>query len=416
MTYRIAAIDIHKKVLMVVVATAAAEVADAAGEALEFTCRQFGTGALERQHLVSWLQRQGVTEIVMESTAQYWKPIWLELEPHFQKLHLAQAQSNRAPRGRKHDFKDAKRLARRLLAGELSLSYVPEPEQRLWRIMTRGKQQLVRERIRIRNRMEALLEEMQIKLDSVISDLLGVSGRRILKALSEGETDPNRLAQLGDERLKCSQEELADALRGHPTPTHISMLKLYWEHVELMDRQIADLDRLVAQALKPYEEAVQRLAEVSGFGVDSAQQLIAEVGVLADAFPSAGQFSSWVGTCPGSNVTAEENHSSRSPKGNKFARRLLNQAANAAIKKKGSHFQNIFRRFVGKLGYQGAVWVVAHRLTRLVWLILTRQVRFVEQGEETNPKAKLRRAQKLARALRRLGYQVSLTPIQPAQA
>ena len=149
-----------------------------------------------------------------------------------------------------------------------------------------------------------LLEEMQIKLDSVISDLLGVSGRLIL-------------------------------LRGNPTPTHISMLKLYWEHVELMDRQIEDLDRLVAQALKPYEEAVQRLAEVSGFGVDTAQQLIAEVGVLADAFPSAGQFSSWVGTCPGSNVTAEENHSSRSPKGNKFARRLLNQAANAAIKKKG---------------------------------------------------------------------------------
>lgn len=416
MTYKIAAIDIHKKVLMVVVATAAAEVADAAGEALEFSCRQFGTGALERQHLVSWLQQQGVTEVVMESTAQYWKAIWLELEPHFQKLHLAQAQSNRAPRGRKNDFRDAKRLARRLLAGELSLSYVPEPKQRLWRIMTRAKQQLVRERGAIRNRMEALLEEMQIKLDSVISDLLGVSGRRILKALSEGETDPKRLAQLGDERLKCSPAVLADALQGTPTPTHISMLKLYWEHVELLDRQIVDLDGLVAQALKPYEEAVQRLAEVSGFGVDSAQQLIAEVGVLAEAFPSAAQFSSWVGTCPGSNVTAEENHSSRSPKGNKFARRLLNQAANAAIKKKGSHLQNVFRRFVGKLGYQGAVWVVAHRLTRLVWLILNRQVRFVEQGEETNPKAKLRRAQKLARALRRLGYQVSLTPIQPAQA
>jgi transposase len=401
---------------MVVVATAAAEVADAAGEALEFSCRQFGTGALERQRLVSWLQQQGVTEVVMESTAQYWKAIWLELEPHFPKLHLAQAQSNRAPRGRKNDFRDAKRLARRLLAGELSLSYVPEPEQRLWRIMTRTKQQLVRERIRIRNRMEALLEEMQIKLDSVISDLLGVSGRRILKALSEGETDPNRLAQLGDERLKCSQAELADALRGNPSPTHIGVLKLYWENVELLDRQIADLDRLVAQALKPYEEAVQRLAEVSGFGVDSAQQLIAEVGVLADAFPTAGQFSSWVGTCPGSNVTAEENHSSRSPKGNKFARRLLNQAANAAIKKKGSHFQNVFRRFVGKLGYQGAVWAVAHRLSRLVWLILNKQIRFVEQGEETNPQAKLRRAQKLARALRRLGYQVSLTPIQPAHA
>jgi transposase len=216
--------------------------------------------------------------------------------------------------------------------------------------------------------------------------------------------------------LKCSQEELADALRGHPTPTHIAMLRLYWERVELIDRQIEDLDRLAAQALKPYQEAVLRLAEVSGFGVDSAQQLIAGVGVLADAFPSAGELSSWVGTCPGSNVTAEENHSSRSPKGNKFARRILTQAANAAIKKKGSHFQNVFRRFVGKLGYQGAVWVVAHRLSRLVWLILNKQVRYIEQGEETNPKARRRRVQKLTQSFRRLGYEVSLTPIQPAQA
>ncbi len=151
-----------------------------------------------------------------------------------------------------------------------------------------------------------------------------------------------------------------------------------------------------------------RLAEVNGFGVDSAQQLIAEVGVLADAFPSAGQFSSCLGTCPGSNVTAEENYSCRSPKGIKFARRILTQAADAAIKKKGSHFQNVFRRFVGKLGYQGAVWVVAHRLSRLVWPILNKKVRYVEQGEETNPKAKRRRAQKLT--------QVILKPIQPAPA
>lgn len=413
MTYRIAAIDIHKKALMVVVATVAAEVTDGAGQAMEFGCRQFGTGALERQHLVSWLGQQEVSEVVMESTAQYWKPIWLELEPHF-KLHLAQAQSNRAPHGRKNDFRDAKRLARRLLAGELSLSYVPEPEQRLWRMMTRGKQQLVRERTAIRNRIEAFLEEIQIKLASVISDLLGVSGRRILQALSEGESDAERLAQLGDERLKCSQAELADALRGRPTPTHVRMLKLYWERVELIDRQIADLDGLLAQALKPYQETVLRLAEVNGFGVDSAQQLLAEVGVQADAFTSAGEFSSWVGTCPGSNITAEENHSSRSPKGNPFARRILTQAANAAIKKKGSHFQNLFRRFVGKLGYQGAVWVVAHRLSRLVWLILNKQVRYVEQGQETNPKAKQRRAQKLAQSLRRLGYEVLLKPLQPA--
>ena len=157
MSYRVAAIDIHKRVLMVVVASAAEEVTDATGEALEFQCRRFGTGSSERKHLVSWLRQGGVTEVVMESTAQYWKPIWLDLEPHFLKLHLAQAHSNRAPRGRKNDFRDAKRLARRLLADELMLSFVPEAEQRMWRTLTRSKHQLTRERVRLQSQLEALL-------------------------------------------------------------------------------------------------------------------------------------------------------------------------------------------------------------------------------------------------------------------
>jgi transposase len=194
MSYKVAGIDIHKKVLMVVVATAADEVADAAGEALEFECRRFGAGANERKHLVSWLQERKVSEVVMESTAQYWKPVWLDLEPHFGKLHLAQAHSNRAPKGRKNDFRDGQRLTRRLLADELILSFVPDAEQRTWRTITRGKQQLVRDRVRLQNQLEALLEEARIKLSSVISDLLGVSGRRILQAMADGETDPNRLA------------------------------------------------------------------------------------------------------------------------------------------------------------------------------------------------------------------------------
>ena len=134
----------------------------------------------ERKHIVSWLRERNVGEVVMESTAQYWKPVWLDLEPHFGKLHLAQAHSNRAPKGRKNDFRDAKRLTRRLLAGELILSFVPDPEQRAWRTITRGKHQLVRDRVRLQNQLEALLEEARIKLSSVISDLLGVSGRRIL--------------------------------------------------------------------------------------------------------------------------------------------------------------------------------------------------------------------------------------------
>src|SRR6516162_3635712 len=233
MSYRVAAIDIHKKVLMVVVATASDEVKDTAGEGLEFECRRFGAGSQERQHVVAWLKERGVTEVVMESTAQYWKPVWLDLEPHIAKLHLAQAHSNRAPKGRKDDFRDAKRLARRLLAGELMLSFVPEAEQRIWRMLSRSKEQLVKDRVRLQNQVEALLEEMRIKLSGVISDLLGASGRRILKALSEGESDAVKLASLGDQRLKCSQEELVDALQGSPSPTHMRILKLFLERVQV---------------------------------------------------------------------------------------------------------------------------------------------------------------------------------------
>jgi transposase len=411
--YKVAAIDIHKKVLMVVVATMADEVADATGAAVEFDFRRFGTGASERNHLVSWLQQQQVWEVVMESTAQYWKPIWLDLEPHFPKLHLAQAQSNRAPKGRKNDFQDAKRLARRLLAGELMLSFVPEPEQRSWRLMTRGRLQLVRERVRLQSQLESLLEEARIKLSSVISDLLGASGRRILEALSKGKTDAVELAELGDDRLKCTKQQLIDALTGSAEAGHLELLKLHMERLRLLDEQIQKLSQMSATALKKHQDAVVRLAKVPGFGVESAQQMIAEVGVDAEAFPSAGEFASWAGACPGSNVSAEENHSSRCPKGNRYVRRILSEAAQAAVKKKGSHFQGVFRRFLPRLGYKGAIWVVAHRLSRLVWKILHDGIHYVEQGQDTNPRARKRRAQKLAQALRRLGYSVALTDINP---
>lgn len=413
MSYNVASLDVHKKMLMVVVAKAAEEVADPAGEALEFECRRFGAGASERKHIVSWLGERNVREVVMESTAQYWKPVWLDLEPHFEKLHLAQAHSNRAPRGRKNDFGDAKRLARRLLAGELILSFVPDAEQRSWRTLTRGKHQLVRERVRLQSQLEALLEEARIKLSGTVSDLLGASGRRILQALSQGETDPARLAELGDERLKCTKQELADALNGSPEPTHLEVLKLYLERLELLDRQIGVLDQLTAAALNQHADAVIRVAQIPGFGVNSAQQIIAEMGVDAQSFPSAGDFASWAGICPGSDVSAEQNHSSRSPKGNRFVRRILTQTAHAAVKKKGCHFQSVFRRLLPRLGYEGAIWAVAHRLGRLVWKILHDGVSYIEQGTETNPRAKKCRVRKLTQALRKLGYTVALTPISP---
>jgi len=413
MAYRVAAIDVHKRVLIVVVATAAAEVKDPAGEALEFECRRFGACAQDRSALIDWLQQRGVSEVVMESTAQYWKPVWLDLEPQMGKLHLAQAQSNRAPKGRKDDYRDAKRLARRLLAGELMLSFVPGAEQRTWRELARAKDQYVRERVSVQNRIESLLEELRIKLSGVISDLLGVSGRRILTALAQGQTDPVKLAELGHEKLQSGRETLIDALRGAPTPVQLKILKLHLEMLNKIDDVIGLLDQLLANELNQHNETVGRLAAVPGFGVDSAQRMIAEIGVDAEAFPTPEEFASWFGGCPGSNVSAEDNHSSRSPKGNRQVRKLLTQAAQAAVKKKGSFFQALFRRFLPRLGYSAAIWAVAHRLGKLVWKILHQHVHYLERGEETTPQARKRRAQKLAQALRKLGYTVALSPTIP---
>src|SRR6266567_3180603 len=187
MADKIAGIDVHKKVLMVVVM-------DARTPESKPERRRFATMPSELRRLSTW---------------QYWRSVWLELEPHMC-LHLAQAFSNRAPRGRKHDFKDAERLVRRLIAKELILSFVPDGEQRIWRNLTRMKLQLTRDRVRLQNQMECLLEEMRIKLSIVVSDLLGASGLRILRALAQGETDPKKLALSGDDRLKCTEEQLVE--------------------------------------------------------------------------------------------------------------------------------------------------------------------------------------------------------------
>jgi transposase len=161
---------------------------------------------------------------------------------------------------------------------------------------------------------------------------------------------------------------------------------------------------------------VARLAEVPGFGVDSAQQVIAEVGVRAKTFPSAAQLTSWVGTCPGKEESAEENRSSRSAKGNKYLRWVLNQTAHAAARKKGSYFPAVFRRLLPRLGYKSAIWAIAHRLCRVVWKILHEGVRFIEQGSEPDPQLRKHRARSLARALRKLGYNVAISPMNPATA
>jgi transposase len=408
MSDKVAGIDVHKKVLMVVVM-------DEVAPEEKPERRRFSTMPSELRHLLTWLQERGVAEVVMESTAQYWRSVWLELEPHMS-LHLAQAFSNRAPRGRKHDFKDAERLARRFIAGELILSFVPGGEQRIWRNLTRMKLQLIRDRVRLHGQIECLLEEMRIKLSVVVTDLFGVSGLRILHALAQDETDPKNLALLRDERLQCSEEQLIEALTGSSHPMHRQMLALQLDRLRQMNEQIATLNRLIAQAMKSHQDAVIRLAEVPGFGIDSAQQVIAEVGVTASTFSSAAEFTSWVGTCPGKEESAEKNRSSRSAKGNKYMRRILNQVAHAAARSRGTHFQAVFRRLLPRLGYLSAIWAIAHRLCRLVWKILHEGACYIEQGTQSEPKLLIHRARYLAKQLRKFGYDLRVTATNPVPA
>src|SRR5881398_2050172 len=414
MSYRIAGIDVHKKMLAVVVADVEVQ------GGYQFERIRYGSNPEQLRLLAAWLIEHEVEEVVMESTAQYWKPVWGALEqywkPSGQKrettgpmsgtLHLAQAQSNRGPRGRKKDFPDAERLVKRLVANELSLSYVPDAEQRLWRTVMRRKYQLTRNRVQLQNRLEALLEEAHIKLSSFVSDLLGASARRMLKALADGETDPAALASLADKNLRATPAQLCDALGActELNPVYRRLLKMFLEELQLIDQQVGQLDQEMATLLSQHQAAVERLAEVPGLGVDSAQQIIAEVGPTAETFPSAKCLSSWVGACPGDEESAGVNYSHRSPKGNRHMRRLFNQAANAAAKAKGSIFDIVYRRSVTRLGHNQAIGVIAHRQCRLIWLILHQRVRYEERGPAVSKRSKQLRTWKMIRDLRRLGY------------
>jgi transposase len=405
--YKIAGIDVHKKMLAVVVAW------ESNGE-LAFEHQKFGTTAEHLRRMREWFQAKGVQQVVMESTAQYWKPVWRELEGGFQ-LDLAQAQSNRAPRGRKSDFADAERLVRRYIAGELILSLVPNQEQQLWRTLTHTKVQLVRDRVRAGNQLEGLLEDARIKLSSFVSDLLGVSARRMLLALAKGATDPAQIAALADPHLRATPEQLTDALSACATMSllHREILKQFLERLEMLERHMAELETSIASALKPHQEAVARVAEVPGMGANSAHQVIAEVGPQAATFPSPAQLASWVGVCPGRQESAEVSTSNRSPKGNRAMRRILNQAANAAVKVKGSVFHTFYQRLVGRKGHNQAIWAVAHKLCRILWKILHQAVSYEERGQILSPQARKKRASRLTTALRRLGYNVTLTPLLP---
>ena len=238
----------------------------------------------------------------------------------------------------------------------------------------------------------------------------------MLKALADGATDPAALAALADKRLRATAEQLSDALGActELSPIYRRLLRMFLEELQFLEQQICQLSQEMASLLGQYQDAVQRLAEVPGLGVDSAQQIIAEVGPTAATFLSQKQLSSWVGACPGDEQSAGVSKSHRSPKGNRAMRRILNQAANAAVKLKGSIFAILYCRLLPRLGHKQTIGAIAHRLCRLIWIILHAGVRYEEHGPAVRDRSQRVRTAKMIRQLRSLGYQVEPLIVEPS--
>ncbi len=392
----IAGIDVHKSMLAVVVRH------ERDGRP-DYEKRKFGATRSEIAHLAAWLQGHRVQEVVMESTAQYWRPVWYGLEPHF-RLHLCHPLKVQAPRGRKWDFRDAQRLADRWNSGDLEESFIPGAEQRAWRWLTRRRVQLKRMIALVRNHVECLLEQGGIKLTSVVTDLFGVSGWAMLQLLAKGEADATVLAEEARGKLQNKKAELPEALAGKLEPIYQRLLKQNLEQVELLRRQVEEINQELTLAMQAHTATIVRLTKIPGVDVAAAHELLAEIGLGASAFPSAEQFASWVGICPGSKQSAGVCFSSRSAKGNCYLRRLLCQIAWAAVHAKDTFFGGLFTRLLPRLGGKSAGWAVAHRIGKVVWLVLHENVEYKEMGPATlKPASLARKFRRLVRDLTRAG-------------
>ncbi len=395
----VAGIDVHKKMLAVVVRRQSEE-------HIEYRKRKFGTTQSEIEHLSAWLRSEGVAEVVMESTAQYWRPVWNGLEPHF-RLHLTHPLKTRAPRGRKRDFRDAQRLADRWSSGDLEESFIPGAEQRSWRWLTRTRVSLKKKISVVRNQVEGLLEQGGIKLTAVASDVFGVSGWAMLEQIAQGVTDVDVLVGQARGVLRRKEGQLKEALVGRLEPVYRLLLKQYLDQVRLLRRQAEEIDQALAAAMAEHLPALHRLSQIPGVDLHAAQELLSEIGPGAAAFASAEQFASWVGVCPGSQESAGICYSYCSAKGNRYLRRLLCQIAWGAIHTKKTFFASLFARLKPRIEGKGAAWAVAHRMAKLIWLVLHNQVEYQEKGSAPpNERTILRKFKRMLKEFGRLGLDV----------
>lgn len=400
---RCAGLDVHKKHITVRRLTV-----DAAGTDQEET-RTFSTMTADLLNLADWLQAGGITHVAIESTGEYWRPVYNILEGLFE-IVLANAAHVKNVPGRKTDANDAEWLAELMQHGLLRASFVPPVEQRYLRDLTRHRSNFVRERATVVNRVQKLLEGANIKLASVATDVMGVSGRSMLDGIVAGEVDPTILAQFARGRMRSKTEALEQALTGRVKPHHRVILKQLLRQIDSLDASIDELDAAVEEACSPFEEHVVRLDTIPGVARGTAELIVSEVGIDMSRFPTAGHLAAWAGVAPGNNQSGGKRLSGRTRQGNQALRTGLVTAAHAAARTGGTYLSALYHRLAARRGKKRAIMAVAHSILVAAYHMIVRKQEYNELGAEYFDRRKPEAtADRLLTRLRKLGYEVTAT-------
>jgi transposase len=379
----------------------------AQGQRVERTLERFGTTTRELLRLSDWLEQQGCTHVAMESSGVYWKPVWHVLEGRFELL-LANAMHIRNIPGRKSDVNDATWIADLLAHGLIRGSLVPPTEIRELRDLTRTRKQLSRERTQHVQRIQKVLEDCNVKLTGVVSDILGHSGRAILTAIIAGETDPDRLFEITTGKLKAPRATLVEALRGRVTDHHRFMLQLHLDQIAGLERAITALEQQADELLRPFRDTVERLMTMPGISRTAAHVMIAEIGLDMARFPSPAHLRSWVGLCPRLDISAGKRLSNRTRRGCPWLKTLLVQSAWAAVRREG-YFRAPFLRLKSRRGPKKAILAVAASILSAAYYMLRDHVEFRDLGADYfHRRDRARLARTLLKRLRDLGVDVHI--------
>ena len=401
---RCAGLDVHKETVV-----ACVRIANHGAPTQEV--RTFTTTTSGLLSLVDWLDGCGVEQVAMEATGVYWKPVWHVLEGHFQ-LILANAAHVKNVPGRKTDVNDATWLADLLAHGLIRASFVPPVAVQELRTLTRTRKQFVRERGSHVQRIEKILEDANLKLGVVLSDLLGQSGRAVLQAIIDGHTDPEFLLTRISTRVKASRAELREALRGHITAHHRFMLKLHLEHIDALDRAIATLEQEVGAGLEPFRQAAQLVSTIPGMSSTASHGVVGEIGIDMSRFATPAHLRSWACICPRNDESAGKRRSTRLRRGGKWLKTTLVQCAWAAVRVKGSYLQAQFHRIRARRGAKKAIIAVAASMLTAIWHMLRNGTEWRELGAAYFDRADAKKtASRLIRRLQQIGYTVQVTPM-----